>query len=68
MGDPGNFGSEALDVVLLPLQSILGNKQRKRAILDAHFLDLVIEPLLNHLPHEVRRGLENVSRSLVASG
>lgn len=57
MGDPGDLSSEALNVVLLTLQHILGNEQGERAVLDAHLLDLLVEPVLNFLPDEVRSGL-----------
>ena len=57
MGHPGDLGSEALNVILLALQHILGNEQGERAVLDTHLLDLLVEPVLNLLPDEVRSGL-----------
>ena len=50
MSHPGNFGGEALNVVLLSLQHIFRHKQRERAVLDTHLLDVRVEPLLNLLP------------------
>lgn len=55
--NPSNLSSKALDVVLLSLQNVLGNEKRERTIPDAHLLDLVVEPVLDGLPHEVGRGL-----------
>jgi hypothetical protein len=38
MGNPGDLGSETLNVVLLTLQDILGNEERERAVLHADAL------------------------------
>jgi hypothetical protein len=57
MGNPGDFSSETLNVILLTLQNILRHEQRKRAVLDANALDLLVEPVLNLFPNEVRSGL-----------
>lgn len=54
---PSDFSSKPLNVILLPLENVLRYKQRKRAVPDTHFLDLVIEPILYGFPHEVRGGL-----------
>jgi hypothetical protein len=57
MGNPGDFSSETLNVILLTLQNILRHEQRERAVLDAHALDLLVEPVLDLFPNEVRSGL-----------
>lgn len=57
MSDPGDLSSKTLNVVLLLLQHILGNEQRKRAVLHSDHFNLGIEPLLDLLPDEVGRGL-----------
>lgn len=61
MSNPGNFGSKTLNVVLLFGQHILRNEQRKRAVLDAHLLDMRVEPLLDLFPDGVRSRLAVVS-------
>lgn len=38
MGNPGDLGSETLNMVLLTLQDILGNEERERAVLHADAL------------------------------
>jgi hypothetical protein len=55
--NPSDLSSETLDMVLLSLQNVFGNEKRERTIPDAHFLDLVVEPVLDGLPNEVGRGL-----------
>lgn len=62
MSHPSNLRSKALNVVLLPVQHILGDKQREGAVLYTHLLDMRVEPLLDLLPDEVRRGLQAVSK------
>jgi hypothetical protein len=57
MGNPGDFSSETLNVILLTLQNILRHEQGERAVLDANALDLLVEPVLDLLPNEVRSGL-----------
>jgi hypothetical protein len=57
MGNPGDFSSETLNVILLTLQNILRHEQRERAVLDANALDLLVEPVLDLFPNEVRSGL-----------
>lgn len=61
MSNPSDLGSKALDVILLPVQNVLGHKHRERAVPHAHLLDALVEPILNLLPDEVRRGLRHVS-------
>jgi hypothetical protein len=68
VSDPGDFGSEALNVILLSLQDILGHEQRERTVLDANLLDTNVEPLLNLLPDRVRSGLVVISNELSLSG
>ena len=42
--DPGDLGREALDVVLFTLQDLGRDKHGEVRVLDAHFLDLAVEP------------------------
>lgn len=44
-GDPGNFGGEALDVVLLTFQHLLRNKHGKVGVLDTELPDVNVEPI-----------------------
>ena len=43
--DPCNFRRETFYVVLFPLEDLGGNKQREVRVLNAHRLDLAVEPL-----------------------
>lgn len=61
MGNPSYLGSKAFDVCLFLLKDILRDEHRKGAILDSYALDLLVEPLLDFLPDEVRGGLVDVS-------
>ncbi len=49
---PSYLCSEALYMVLFPLEDILGNEHWESAIPDSYTLDLVIEPVLYLLPDE----------------
>ena len=60
-GDPGNFGSESLDVVLLFLEDLGRDEHGEVAVLDSHLLDLSIEPALDCLPDGVGPRLEDVT-------
>ena len=42
---PSNLGREALDMVLLTLEDLLGDEHREVSVLDAHLLDLLVEPV-----------------------
>ena len=44
LGDPGNLGREALDVVLFPLEDGLGHKHGEVGVVDAESLDVTVEP------------------------
>lgn len=57
MSHPSNLRSETLNMVLLPVQHILGDKQRERAVLHAQLLDMCVEPLLDLFPDEIRSRL-----------
>ena len=43
-GNPGDFRRKALDVVLLALENLLGDKHGEVGVLDTEFLDLAVEP------------------------
>ena len=43
--DPGDFGRESLDVILFPLQNLGRDEHGEVRVLDAHRLDLLVEPL-----------------------
>lgn len=57
MGDPSDFSSKTLDVVLFFFKHIFRDKQRERAVLDANLLNVHVEPVLDFLPDGVRSGL-----------
>mmetsp|Transcript_16181 Transcript_16181/g.33201 ORF Transcript_16181/g.33201 Transcript_16181/m.33201 type:complete len:762 (+) Transcript_16181:84-2369(+) len=53
LGDPGDLGGEALDVVLLFLEAVLGDEEGEVGVLHVQLLDLDVEPVLNVLPYLV---------------
>jgi hypothetical protein len=59
--DPGNFGGEALDVFLLPLEVVRADEDGEVCIADLQGLDLAVEPSLDRLPDGVGSGLEDVA-------
>lgn len=61
MGNPSYLCSKAFDVCLFLLKDILRNEHRKGAIPDSYTLDILVKPLLDFLPDEVRGGLVDVS-------
>jgi hypothetical protein len=65
--DPGNFGGEALDVLLLPLEVVRANEDGEVCVADLQGLDLAVEPLLDRLPDGVGCGLEDVAGSRLAA-
>lgn len=48
--NPGNFGGEAFNMVLLALKNLCGNKHGEVTVLHANCLDIIIKPALNLLP------------------
>lgn len=52
-GHPGDFGGEALDVVLLSLENLCRYEHGEVAILHSHSLDSLVEVLLHLLPNGV---------------
>lgn len=61
--DPGNFGGEALDVLLLPLEVVRTDEDGEVGVADLQGLDLAVEPSLDRLPDGVGGGLEDVAGS-----
>lgn len=53
MGDPGDFGLEALEMVLLTLQVGLGNEEREVAVLDAQLLEVAVQEVPYGFPDGV---------------
>lgn len=53
MSHPSDLRGKALNMILLPIQHIFGNKKRERTVLYAHLLNMRVEPLLDLLPDEV---------------
>ena len=61
--DPGNFGGEALDVLLLPLEVVCADEDGEVGVADLQGLDLAVEPSFDRLPDGVGGGLEDVAGS-----
>mmetsp|Transcript_3892 Transcript_3892/g.9166 ORF Transcript_3892/g.9166 Transcript_3892/m.9166 type:complete len:306 (+) Transcript_3892:1190-2107(+) len=61
LGHPRDLGAEALDVILLGLEGLLGHKHREVAALHAELLDLCVEETLDDLPDRIRPRLEDVA-------
>ena len=53
VGDPGDFGGEAFDVILFALQQGLRDKERHRHILVAGLLEHAVQCLLDILPQRL---------------
>jgi hypothetical protein len=53
LGNPGNFGSEALDVLLLTLQVVCADEDGEVGVSDLQRLDLVVEPSLDGFPDSI---------------
>ena len=62
MGDPSNLCCKTFNMVFLPFQHILRDKQGKRAVPDAQLFDLDIEPLLDFFPNKVGCGLNHINK------
>jgi hypothetical protein len=45
LGEPGDFGGKSLDVVFFLFEDAFGDEHREVCILNAHLLDLSIEPV-----------------------
>lgn len=60
-GDPGDFGGEALDMLLFSLKVVCADEDRKVGVADFERLDLVVEPGLDRLPNGVGGGFEDVT-------
>lgn len=54
LGDPGNFGSEALNMVLLTLQHLCGDEHWEVAVLHTDRFDVIVEPALDLFPDGIR--------------
>jgi len=59
--NPGDLGRESVDVILLPLKNLLGNKHGEVSVLNPVCLDFVIEPPLDGFPDAVGPWFQDVA-------
>ena len=56
-----HLGGKPLHVVLLRVERVLSDEDREVCVLDAHRLDVAVEPIVDFLPHGVRPRAQDVA-------